>query len=120
MAKPRFLLDENVDRGVQRRLRRLEHTIDVLSVGDPGAPSAGTSDREILTWIEEHGYILVTGNRRSIPDHLSAHFAAGRHIPGLFYLRPQAVASSVASSLHLIWQASELEEYRDQPRYLPI
>ena len=86
--KPRFLLDEHINRAVQRQLRRLQPNIDVLAIGDPGAPEPGTLDPEILNWLEEHGYILVTENRSTMPKHLHDHFAADRHLPGLFWLRP--------------------------------
>ena len=42
--KPRFLIDEHVNRAIQRQLRRIQPDIVVLSIGDPGAPAAGTSD----------------------------------------------------------------------------
>ena len=71
--KPRFLLDEHVNRAIQRQLRRLNPNVDVLAIGDPGAPSTGTSDPDILTWLEESGYIFVTENRSTIPRHLSAN-----------------------------------------------
>lgn len=88
MSRPGYLLDEHIPRAVQRQLRRLNPQIDVLAIGDPGAPAPGTPDPEILVWIEEHGYILVTENRRTLPPYLKAHFASGHRIPGLFWLRP--------------------------------
>ena len=118
--KPRFLLDEHVNRAIQRQLRRLDPRIDVLAIGDPGAPPAGTSDPDLLRWIEEHGYILVTENRSTIPGHLSDHFAAGRHIPGLFWIRPGVGIGQVIEELYLIWYASTADEYRDRPLFIPL
>lgn len=120
MAKPRFLLDEHVNRAIQRQLRRLDIRIEVLAVGDPGALPSGAADSEILGWIERSGYILVTGNRRTIPSHLSDHYAAGRHVPGIFWLRPAAELGSIIESLYLIWLASTAEEYQDRTLYLPL
>jgi len=37
--KPRFLLDEHINRAVQRQLRRNQPDTEVLAVGDPGAPA---------------------------------------------------------------------------------
>lgn len=48
MARPRYLLDEHIPRAVQRQLLRRDFRIEVLAVGDPGAPPAGTSDPDIL------------------------------------------------------------------------
>lgn len=118
--KLRFLLDEHVNRAIQRQLRRLAPRIEVLAIGDPGAPPPGTSDPEILRWLEENGYILVTENRSTIPGHLSEHFAAGRHIPGLFWIRPGVGIGRIIEELHLIWFASTTDEYWDRPLFIPL
>lgn len=55
--KPRFLFDENVNRAVQRQLQRLDREIEVLGIGDEGAPAAGSADPYILKWIEQNNYI---------------------------------------------------------------
>ncbi len=101
--RPRFLLDEHVNRAIQRQLRRLDPCIDVLASNDPAAPPAGTSDSDILLWIEKSGYILVTEKRSTIPGHLAEHIAAGRHIPGIFWIRPHASLHSIIEELYLIW-----------------
>jgi len=109
----RFLLDEHVNRAIQRQLRRLDTQIEVLAVGDAEAPPSGTSDPDILCWIEENGYILVTENRSTMPIHLLSHFTVGRHILGVFYIRPGVSIGRIIEELYLIWFASQAEEYQD-------
>jgi hypothetical protein len=118
--KPRFLLDEHVNQAIQRQLRRREPRIEVLVMGEPEAPSAGISDPDILIWLEENGYILVTENRSMMPEHLADHFAAGRHIPGLFWIRPDAGLGRIIEELYLIWVASTAEEYHDCMLFIPL
>jgi predicted nuclease of predicted toxin-antitoxin system len=118
--KPRFLLDEHINRAVQRQLRRLDLRIEVLAVGDPNAPPRGASDEEILRWIEENGYILVTENRSTMPGHLAEHFKAGRHIPGLLWIRLGIGIGRIVEELYLIWFASEAEEYYDRALFIPL
>lgn len=118
--KPRFLLDEHINRSIQRQLRRIDFEIDVLAIGDLGAPALGTSDPEILIWLEEHNYILVTENRSTIPVHLSDHFARGRHIPGVLWVRPNVGIGRLIEALHLIWAASDAEEYYDRAIFIPL
>ena len=118
--KLRFLLDEHVNRAIQRQLRRLDAQIEVLAVGDPGAPLAGTSDPDILAWQEENEYILITENRSTIPVHLVEHFAAGRHIPGIFWIRPGVGIGRLIEELYLIWSASTAEEYQDCTFFIPL
>jgi len=120
MTSLRFLLDEHVPQAIQSQLLRLNAEIDVLAVGQPLAPPKGTSDPGILTWIENTGYILVTGNRRTIPEHVRAHYAAGRRIPGILLLRRSASLGQVIEQLYLLWVASDAEEYVDRLLYLPM
>lgn len=118
--KPRFLLDEHVNRAIQRQLRRLHPDIHVLAIGDPGAPGSGTSDPEILSWLEENAYILVTENRSTMPKHIADHFATGGHLSGVFWLRPRVSLGSIVEELYLIWVTSEAEEFKDSALFIPL
>jgi len=116
----RFLLDEHVNKAIQRKIRRMFLEIDVLAIGDTDAPPKGTSDPDILVWIEENGYILVSENRRTIPIHIAEHFALGRHFPGVFWIRPGSTVNAVVEELYLIWSASDAEEYRNNTLFIPL
>jgi hypothetical protein len=118
--KPRFLLDEHINRAIQRQLRRINHGLEVLAIGDEGAPEAGTADPDILKWIEENSYILVTENRSTLPKHLTDHFASGRHIPGLFWIRPDIGIGRLVEELYLIWSISTADEYTDRTLFIPL
>ena len=118
--RPRFLLDENMDRAIQRQLHRLNPEIDVRLIGDTGVPPRGTSDPDILMWIEYNDYILVTKNRRTMPKHFSEHLAMGRHVPGVFCIRKSVTMAELINLLYLIWYASDAEEYRDRLVFIPL
>jgi hypothetical protein len=116
----RFLLDEHVSRVIQSQLLRLDADIDVIAVGQPQAPPKGMLDPDILLWIERTGYILVTANRRTIPEHVCAHYAEERCIPGILLLRRGASIGVILEQLYLLWSASDAEEYVDRILYLPM
>jgi hypothetical protein len=118
--KPRFLLDEHINRAIQRQLRRLDSQIEVLTIGDPEAPAAGTLDPEILVWLESHGYLLVTANRSTMPGHFAAHLEMGHHIPGIVWLRPGIRLGRIIEELYLIWMASTAAEYQDALLFIPL
>jgi hypothetical protein len=120
VTPPRFLLDEHVPHAIQSRLLRLDPEIDILAAGQLLAPPTGTSDPDLLAWIEKTGYILVTANRRTIPEHVRAYYAAGHHIPGVLLLRRGASLGQVIEQLYLLWVASDAEEYVDRLLYLPM
>lgn len=117
--RPRFLLDEHVDRAIVRQLRLMAPDIELTVIGERGAPPQGTPDEDILVRAEAHGYILVTNNRRSMPAHLEHHFGGGRHIPGLFWMHPGSSLSAIIETLFLVWEASEAEEYTDRLLFIP-
>lgn len=92
----------------------------VLLIGDELAPALGTPDPAILKWIERNGYILISQNRRTIPDHLRDHLATGCHVPGNFLLRRRCSLVQLIQDLLLVWSVSESGEYRDRIEYLPL
>jgi hypothetical protein len=94
--------------------------MDVLAVGDDIAPSTGTPDPDLLRWIEENGYILVSRNRRTLPQHLKEHLQAGRHVPGIFLLRRQYPLGQILEDLLLLWESGYPEDFEDQVMYLPL
>lgn len=118
--RPRFLLDEHVNRAVQRQLRRWSTEIEALAIGDTGAPARGTSDPEILIWLEERGFLLVTEDRSTVPVHLSQHLEAGRYVPGALWIRPQAGIGTIIEELYLIWSVATAEEFVDQALFIPL
>ncbi len=117
--KPRFLLDEHVNPAIQRQLRRLDPEIEVLLIGNPAAPPKGTLDPDLLIWLEDNDYILVTENRSTIPVHLADHFAREQHIPGIFWIRPNVAIGAIIEELYLIWLVSTAEEYQNRTLFIP-
>ena len=116
----RYLLDENVAPLFRAELLKREPKPVVWRIGDPGAPPRGTPDPAILRWCEENSFILVTNNRKSIPQHLRDHLAEGRHVPGIFELNPDMGIGETIEELLLIWSASDADEYQDVLIYLPL
>jgi hypothetical protein len=116
----RYLFDENVDPALRQALQRRWPELEVWKVGDPAAPGRGTLDPDILLRCEANEFILVTNNRASMPVHLRDHLAEGRHVRGIFVLRPSHSIGVVADDLGLIWAGSEPSEYTDQLRHIPL
>ncbi|MCP4524798.1 MAG: hypothetical protein GY833_02615 [Aestuariibacter sp.] len=121
MKQPCFLLDENMaHRTIRKLLLQREPKIRILTVGQSGIPPLSTPDSELLIWIEEHGCLLVTKNRASMPVHLRDHLNAGRHVPGILIVPQRMAPWQVSDQLYLIWEASLPNEYQDQIVYLPL
>ncbi len=118
--RPRFLLDEHVDVAIQRQLLRTNILIEVLRIGDEGTLTAGVDDPEILEWAGKRGFIVVTEDRSTMPNHVAVHMAAGRTFAGLFWIRPDVSIGQVVEELHLIWQVCEAEEFVDRALFIPL
>jgi len=120
MSTIRYLLDENVDPTLRTGLLNQEPDLVVWRIGDLKVPPAGTLDPEILCWCEDNEFILVTNNRKSMPNHLIDHLNEGRHVPSIFELNPRMSMGETIEELTLIWGASEAEEYQDRIVHLPV
>jgi hypothetical protein len=120
MREVRYLLDENLSPLWRNQLLRYQSDLMVWMIGDPFAPAQGTLDPEILLWCEEHQFLLVTNNRRSMPVHLAAHLAENRSIPGILVLRRNMAMGSVLEDLLLIAEAGDANDFKDQIRYIPL
>ena len=115
-----FLLDEHVPLILQALLEQRTPEMHVYAIGDGIAPPKGTPDPDILSWIEAQGCLLITNNRATIPVHLHAHLAQGRHVPGIVHLPRRMNIHAIADDLLLIWGAGLPGEFRDQIVYLPL
>lgn len=113
--KPRFLLDQHLNRAIQEQLPE----IHVRLIGDEGVPPLGTSDPDILTWIEHRNYILITNNRSTMPRHLIKHLQTGGHVPGILCFPQRTSIGTYIKELRRIWHSFEPGQYRDVIRYLP-
>lgn len=120
MKEIRYLLDENVDPIFHTELLKQESKLSVWKIGDPDAPPKGTSDPDILCWCGKNSFILVTNNRKSMPQHFRDHLAKGWHVPAIFELNPNMSIGETIDELLLIWGASDASEYQDLIVYLPI
>lgn len=89
-------------------------------MGAPGAPAKGTLDPELLGWCEEHSFVLVTNNRKSMPVHLASHVAGGGHIAGIILLNAALPVGVTIDELRLIATVGDAARFCDQISYLPI
>jgi Domain of unknown function (DUF5615) len=116
----RYLLDENLSPEWRNQLLYHRPDLIVWMIGDPLAPPQGTLDPAILEWCEEHRFLLVTNNRKSMPQHLADHLALNRSIPGIIALRKKSSMGDAISDLLLIAEVGVGEEFRDRIRYIPL
>lgn len=118
-----FLLDEHLTRRIQIAVWHRRAMLDVLRVGDVGAPPYGSDDPSLLRYAEQAGRMFITSDRQTLrgsSGHITAHLMAGGHTWGVAFVRPSAPLGSIADTLVLIAEASAPDDWRDQEIWIPF
>jgi hypothetical protein len=119
MNRPRFLCDECQQPALIAAMQQLAPDIDVIRVGDPGAPPRRTQDPDLLVAAEALGRVLITGDRSTMPGHLINHFAAGKHTAGVILLRRNFSIARYAQEIADRWATTTADDWIDVTIYLP-
>jgi len=122
MTRPLFLVDENMRRAIVDGVRYRNGAIDILHIGDPGAPPINTLDPAILLYCEQTHRMLVTNDRKSMPQHLADFHQAGGHHWGVLKVRKgrEHDIGGIIESIVLIWELEEAEDYSDRVEWIPF
>ena len=72
----------------------------------------GLSDDQVLKLGAREGRVLVSHDRRTLPGHL-ARFIAHSDSPGVIIVSRGLSVARAAELLHIVWAASDAEEYRN-------
>lgn len=114
--KLRFQADNDLDQRILAATLRLEPTMDFQT-----APSAGLhslDDPHVLALAAAQGRVLVTRDRRTMPTHF-ADFINMQSSPGVIVVARRLSIRLAAEWLHLLWEASEAEEYTNTLYSIP-
>jgi hypothetical protein len=119
MNKPCFLIDECTDPDLATALQQVEPLIDVIRVGDVGAPARGTLDPELLVVAERIKRVLISRDRSSMPGHLVDHFAAGWHTAGVMLWRDGFSLGRLVQEIVNHWATTTADDWIDRTVYIP-
>ncbi len=115
-----YLLDEHLPTWWPAAVVRAHPELQVWRINDGSAPPTGTLDPDILHWCETQNVILVTNNRTSMPLHISVRVAQGRHMPGIFLVRPDLDVKILGATLSYIAAVMFPREFEDQILHPPL
>lgn len=121
----KFLLDEDTHGGLADAFRRRTRlgelpAVDVVRVAQPNGPPKGIQDPELLIWAEEQERIIVSNDRSTLAAHFLDHLNAGRHSPGLLFVKRGTSFAQVIEALVLIAEVGTADDFRDQWHYIPL
>jgi len=113
----RFQADADLDARIVRGLKRQQPEIDFQTGGQGGLEGLG--DPAVLAIAAAAGRILVTHDRRTMPDHFW-QFILDRESPGVVVVLKEVSVGVAIEELMLIWSASDAEEWRNRLVWVPL
>jgi len=120
----RYLLDENLRGPLWAALERAnalrkDLALEIACVGDESDLPLGIADQEILRWANQHGFVLVSSDFRTMPQHLAAHLQAGLHCPGVFLVALPCPIPHLLEALFSYADDPAENVWRDQITFIP-
>ena len=106
--RPRLQADNDLDQRIVVATRRLASAIDFQTAQALGLH--GVPDEQVLALAAQEGRILVTHDRKTIPEHFG-NFIAQHESPGVIIISQKTPINIAAECLHVLWGASEAGEY---------
>ena len=116
---PKVLLDEQLSSRALWHAIQASLALDVLRVGDVGAPPNGTADPQLLEAAVVLGRILISRDKKTMPAHFADLLASGRSSPGLVMIRGEPAIPQLIEWLEAIAEASAADEFVDAVLWIP-
>ncbi|HVF29285.1 MAG TPA: DUF5615 family PIN-like protein [Pyrinomonadaceae bacterium] len=115
--KIRFQADADLKQSIVTAARRREPGLDFQLAG--AAQLEGLPDPEVLTAAARDGRVLVSHDKRTLPQHF-AEFVQLQPSPGVIIVPQRILIATAVEELLLIWHASTPEEWIDRIAHLPL
>jgi Domain of unknown function (DUF5615) len=113
----RFQADADLNHHIVAATRQREPGIDFQSAAE--LDLEGVSDPDILELAAEQGRVLVTHDRRTMPNYFRTRLVGRKTSPGVLIAPQFAPVDLIVEALILIWSASDSEDWRNQIYHLP-
>lgn len=114
----RFLADENFDYVIVQGLRLRQPQIDIVTAVQ--ADILGLPDPSVLAYAAEHDRILLSHDKRTMPDYFAGFLMEGNQSPGIMLISRKLPIGQAIEALLLVWEASSHKEWRNQVTRLPL
>jgi Domain of unknown function (DUF5615) len=114
----RLLIDQDLDHVILRGLLLRVPHLDVITAHQVDLSNA--SDPEVLEWAAAHKRIIVTHDRRTMPYHASNRIARAEKVAGVIVVSRQLPISQVINELEIIVSCSDMIEWENIVKHLPL
>lgn len=113
-----LLIDQDFNQDILRGLARRISNLDSVTAYEVGLSEA--TDPEVLTWAATEGRVLVSHDRTTMPNHAAELMEEGKNIAGVIIVPRRLFMSQVIDDLEIIVTCSEVHEWQNIIRYLPL
>jgi predicted nuclease of predicted toxin-antitoxin system len=114
----RLLIDQDLDHVILRALLLRVQNLDVITAHQAGLSNA--SDPELLAWAAEQERVVITHDRRTMPYHATSRIARAEKIAGIIIVSRQLPVSQVINDLEIIVLCSDMVEWENIVKHLPL
>jgi len=114
----RLLIDQDLDHVILRGLLLRVPNLDVITAHQASLSNA--SDSEVLAWAAEQERIIITHDRRTMPFHATSRIAKAEKVAGIIVVSRQLPVSQVISELEIIVSCSDMIEWENIIKHLPL
>ena len=108
----RLLIDENIDHRILRGLKSRLPEFDFVLVRQVGL--AGSPDSDLLKWAAENRRVMLTHDRRTMPDCANQLLREGKGMAGVIFVPGQLDIGRAINDLELLIACSWESEFRDR------
>lgn len=105
----KILFDHNFNHGIKRGLTYRLPDLDSVTAHEIGMRSA--HDENLLRWAAEHGRVLISHDRRSMPDHFASLMLAGETTAGILIIPQNMTIRRAVDELELFVVCDNHEEW---------
>lgn len=114
----RIATDENFEGAIIRGILRRYPMLDIVRIQD--TPLFSKPDRLILDWITQEDRILLTHDKRTMPDFVYERIIMGKNVCGIFVVNTNAPLGLIIDQLSIIIDASDIREWDNLVTFVPF
>jgi hypothetical protein len=114
----RLLIDQDLNQVILRGLLLRVPNLDVMTAHQIGLSDA--SDLDLLAFAAEQTRIVVTHDRRTMPNHAATRIAGGESVAGVIIVSRRLPVSQVINDLEIIVSCSDMDEWENVLKHLPL
>lgn len=108
----RIIFDHDFNHGIRRGLTYRLPNLDFVTAHEVGLSSV--HDRRLLSWAAENNRLLLTHDRRTMPEHFASILLAGERTAGILIIPQNMAIRRAVDELELFIVCENQEEWIDR------